>query len=156
MDSDDITSEEVDALLETMRPCRPTVRPAALRFACTSELTPRRWLSSRSKLRLRVADSTPWPPMRFAPVPTLRDPTRRPHVTDRELQEVEKVLLHISDARTWTQRATEALGKDGASPHVVDALRSSEQDLAAAHQKLSQATYYAVPEAAPKLPGLDG
>jgi len=94
--------------------------------------------------------------MRFAPVPTLRDPARRPYVTDRELQEVEKVLLHISDARTWTQRTAEVLGEEGASPHVVDALRSSEQDLAAAHRKLSQATYYSVPEAAPKLPGLDG
>lgn len=77
-------------------------------------------------------------------------------MTEREFQEVEKALLHISDARTWTQRAADALGKDGASPHVVEALRSSEQDLAATHRKLSQATYYAVAEAAPKLPGLDG
>lgn len=68
------------------------------------------------------------------------------------MQEVEKVLLHISDARIWTQRAAETLAKDGGTPHVVDALRSSEQELAVAHRKLSQATYYAV---APQLPGLD-
>jgi len=66
-------------------------------------------------------------------------------MTERESKEVEKVLLHISDARSWTQRTAEALEKEGAATHVVDALRSSEQQLAGLHRTLAQQTYYAVP-----------
>ena len=67
-------------------------------------------------------------------------------MTERESKEVEKVLLHISDARSRTRRAADALEKDGGAKHVVDALRSSEQQLAGLHRALSQGTYYAVPD----------
>ena len=67
-------------------------------------------------------------------------------MTERESKEVEKALLHISDARSRTRSAADALEKDGASRHVVDALRSSEEQLAGLHRSLSQSTYYAVPE----------
>jgi hypothetical protein len=67
-------------------------------------------------------------------------------MTERESKEVEKVLLHVSDARSLTRRAAELLEKDGGAKHIVDALRSSEQQLADLHRTLSQSTYYAVPE----------
>ena len=67
-------------------------------------------------------------------------------MTEREAKEVEKVLLHLSDARSRTRRAADVLEKEGAADHVVEALRSSEQDLAALHRGLSQSTYYAVPD----------
>ena len=67
-------------------------------------------------------------------------------MTERESKEVEKILLHISDARSRTRRAADALEKDGAARHVVEALRSSEQQLAGLHRSLSQGTYYAVPD----------
>ncbi len=66
-------------------------------------------------------------------------------MTERQSSEVEKVLLHISDARMRAHRAAQAVEKDGAEAHIVEALRESERDLGALHRKLSQGTYYAVP-----------
>lgn len=65
-------------------------------------------------------------------------------MTERESKEVARVLLHISDARSRTGRAIDALEKDGGAQHVIEALRSSEQQLAGLHRTLSQGTYYAV------------
>lgn len=67
-------------------------------------------------------------------------------MTERESAEVEKVLLHISDARSRARRAADALEKDGAASPVVEALRASERHLAVLHRTLSQSTYYAVPD----------
>jgi len=67
-------------------------------------------------------------------------------MTENESREVEKVLLHISDARTWTRITADVLEKEGAAAHVVEALRSGEQQLAGLHRTLAQGTYYAVPE----------
>jgi hypothetical protein len=73
------------------------------------------------------------------------------HMTERQSAEVEKVLLHLSDARTRAKRAVEAVERDGAEPHIVAALREVEQELAALHRKLGQGTYYAVPDPSLKL-----
>jgi len=67
-------------------------------------------------------------------------------MTERESKEVERILLHISDAQARAGRAADALGKSGGAKHVVDALRSGEQELAGLHRRLSQSTYYAVPD----------
>ena len=65
-------------------------------------------------------------------------------MTERQSSEVEKVLLHISEARTRARRAADLVQKDGAEPHIVDALGAAEQQLADVHRALSQGTYYAV------------
>jgi len=65
-------------------------------------------------------------------------------MTERQSSEVEKVLLHVSEARTRARRAAEFVEKDGAEPHIGEALRTAEQQLADLHRKLSQGTYYAV------------
>lgn len=65
-------------------------------------------------------------------------------MTEAESKEVEKILLHIADARTRTQRAVKTLNKDGGARHVVDALRRSEEVLGQTHRTLMQETYYAV------------
>lgn len=65
--------------------------------------------------------------------------------------EVEKVLLHLSDARTRARKAAETVAKDGAEAHVVEALREAEQQLGELHRRLSQGTYYAVPDASLRL-----
>lgn len=44
------------------------------------------------------------------------------------------------------RKAADALAKDGADSHVVDAVRDAERDLAELHRTLAQRTYYAVPE----------
>jgi len=65
-------------------------------------------------------------------------------MTEQESKEVEKVLLHLSDARSRTRQAAESLEKADAAEHVVAALRASEKQLAELHRTLSQSTYYAV------------
>lgn len=72
-------------------------------------------------------------------------------MTERQSSEVEKVLLHVSDARSRARRAAEACARDGADAHVVAALRDAERELAALHRKLAQGTYYAVPDESLKL-----
>jgi hypothetical protein len=72
-------------------------------------------------------------------------------MTELQSSEVEKVLLHVSDARARARRAAEACVKDGAEPHIVEALVDAERQLAELHRKLSQGTYYAVPDQSLKL-----
>lgn len=67
-------------------------------------------------------------------------------MNERQSSEIEKVLLHLSDARTRTRRAAEAVAKDGADEHIVAVLADTEKQLAELHRTLSQGTYYAVPD----------
>jgi hypothetical protein len=72
-------------------------------------------------------------------------------MTERQSSEVEKVLLHISEARTRARRAAELVQKDGAEPHIMEALAAAEQQLADVHRTLSQGTYYAVVDSSLRL-----
>jgi cellobiose-specific phosphotransferase system component IIA len=72
-------------------------------------------------------------------------------MTERQSSEVEKVLLHIGDARSRARKAAEACAQDGAEGHIVAALTDAEQQLAELHRRLSQGTYYAVPDKSVKL-----
>jgi hypothetical protein len=65
--------------------------------------------------------------------------------------EVEKVLLYVADARDRARKAADQLAADGAPGHVTQALRDSEQELAALHRRLTQSTFYAVDDDALKL-----
>ncbi len=67
-------------------------------------------------------------------------------MTEQESKEVEKVLLHLADARASTRKAAKTLSKDGAAAHVAAAVQETEKQLAELHRALSQATYYAVPD----------
>ena len=67
--------------------------------------------------------------------------------------EVEKVLLHLSDARSRARRAADAVERTGAEEHFVDALReTADRKLGELHRSLSQGTYYALPDDAPVRP----
>ncbi len=72
-------------------------------------------------------------------------------MTERQSSEVEKVLLHVSDAQSRARKATEACASDGAEAHIVGALADAERQLGELHRKLSQGTYYAVPNKSLKL-----
>ena len=72
-------------------------------------------------------------------------------MTELQSSEVEKVLLYVSDARSRARRAADACAKDGAEAHIVEALADAERQLAELHRKLSQGTYYAVPDQSLKL-----
>lgn len=72
-------------------------------------------------------------------------------VTESQASQVEKVLLHLSNARERAGRAAERVEREGAESHVGEALRQTEQELTNLHRQLSQATYYAVPDPALRL-----
>lgn len=72
-------------------------------------------------------------------------------MTERQSSEVEKVLLHISEARTRARRAADTVEKDGAEPHIVEALRQAEKQLADAHRVLLQGAYYAVADSSLRM-----
>ncbi len=65
-------------------------------------------------------------------------------MTESQSSEVEKVLLYVSDARGRAKRAADEVQKDGAEPHIVAALRETENELEALHRKLAQGTLYAI------------
>lgn len=72
-------------------------------------------------------------------------------MTEAHSGEVEKVLLHIGDARDRARAAAERMAKQDAEDHVVKALREAEQSLSEIHRRLTQQTFYAVPDAGLKL-----
>jgi precorrin-2 methylase len=92
-----------------------------------------------------------------------RDASRRPSAAQEGFQADEEeaarawedvdsvVLLHISDARSRAHKAADTCAQDGTEAHIVAALTDAEQQLAELHRKLSQGTYYAVPDKSLKL-----
>jgi hypothetical protein len=67
-------------------------------------------------------------------------------LNEAHFAEIEKALLFISDARQRAERAANAIEKDGAESHLVEALRDAEQELEALGRRLMQRTYFAVPD----------
>lgn len=66
-------------------------------------------------------------------------------MSEVHLNEVEKTLLYISEARERAQRARAALEQDGGEAHLIAALAATEQALAEDHRRLMQRTFFAVP-----------
>lgn len=66
-------------------------------------------------------------------------------MNEAHFNEIERVLLYISEARDRAERARVALLKDGAENHLVEALEATEKTLRAEHRRLMQMTFYAVP-----------
>ncbi len=65
--------------------------------------------------------------------------------------EVEKVLLYVSDARDRARAAADRVTRDGVDAHVAQALADAAHDLGELHRRLTQQTFYAVPDAGLKL-----
>ena len=65
--------------------------------------------------------------------------------------EVEKVLLYVGDARDRARAAAERIARDDADEHVIQALRDTERALGELHTRLTQQTFYAIPDAGLKL-----
>lgn len=61
--------------------------------------------------------------------------------------EVEKTLLYVSEARQRCERTVTALRKDGAEPHLIEAVERAERELSDVHRRLMQGTLFAVPAA---------
>jgi hypothetical protein len=67
-------------------------------------------------------------------------------VNEAHFAEIEKALLYISEARERAERAAKALARDGAEPHLVEALDEAERELEVLGRTLRQRTYFAVPK----------
>lgn len=65
-------------------------------------------------------------------------------MTERELSEIERVLLYVGDARSRAGCAAVVLERAGAPRHVVEAVRETEQRMAEAYRTLTHGTYYRV------------
>lgn len=74
-----------------------------------------------------------------------------PTMTEAHSGEVEKVLLYVGDARDRARAAAERVARDGADENVVRALHDAERELGELHRRLTQQTFYAVPDAGLKL-----
>jgi hypothetical protein len=72
-------------------------------------------------------------------------------MTEAHSSEVERILLFVSDAQERARRGAERIAKEGAEPHIVDALRQAQSELGDLHRRLMQETYYATPSAAQRL-----
>ena len=67
-------------------------------------------------------------------------------VNEAHFGEIEKVLLYVSEARERAERTIRSLEKQGAEPHLVEALEEAERELEAVGRTLMQRTYFAVPK----------
>lgn len=67
-------------------------------------------------------------------------------MNEAHFAEIEKTLLYVSEARERAERAARALAKDGAEPHLVEALEEAERELEALGRTLMQRTYFAIPK----------
>lgn len=72
-------------------------------------------------------------------------------MTEAQSGEVEKVLLYLGDARDRARLAEEKVARDEGDEHVVAALRDVAHDLDDMHRRLTQQTFYAIPERAGRL-----
>lgn len=67
-------------------------------------------------------------------------------VNEAHFAEIEKTLLYISDARRRAEKSAKLIAKDGAEPHLVEALQEADRALDAIQTRLMQSTYFAVPK----------
>lgn len=72
-------------------------------------------------------------------------------MNEAHFNEIEKVLLYVSEARERAARAAGSLAKTDAEEHLVAALQQAEAELATLHRRLMQGTYFAVPSDQAKL-----
>ncbi len=74
--------------------------------------------------------------------------TRLPgELNEAHFLEIDAVMLYLEEARRRTERAIEALRKDDAEPHLVEALEQAESELSAMARTLRHGTFFAVPKA---------
>ena len=60
--------------------------------------------------------------------------------------EVERVLFLMSEARRRAERTAQDLARDGAEPHLVEAVEQAERELEATIDAFFKGTYFHVPK----------
>lgn len=101
-----------------------------------------------NEARVRGSDAERRVPSQNAPtteprrLPSVAAPSVQ-RVTEQQSAEVERVLLHVSDARERARVAAEHVSRQAGNANVVEALRETERTLDALHHRLTQRTLYA-------------
>lgn len=67
-------------------------------------------------------------------------------VNERHFLEIDAVMLFVEEARRRTERAVDALRRDDAEPHLVQALEAAQEELSDLARRLRQGTFFAVPD----------
>lgn len=65
---------------------------------------------------------------------------------EKHFAEVDVVMLYVEEARRRAERAAAGLRRDGAEPHLAEALERSEEELSDVARRLRQGTFFAVPK----------
>jgi hypothetical protein len=65
-------------------------------------------------------------------------------MNEAHFNEIERALLHVSDAARRVERTAADLERAGAEPHLVAALEQAKAELDATYRSLTQGTYFAV------------
>ncbi len=65
-------------------------------------------------------------------------------MNESHFSEIERVLLHVSEAAGRAGRAASELDRAAAEPHLVAALEQAKAELDATYRSLTQGTYFAV------------
>ncbi len=71
---------------------------------------------------------------------------RLDQVNEAHMTEVESVLFLMSEARRRAEGAANDLAKDGAEPHLVEAVERAERELEATIDAFFKSTYFHVPK----------
>ena len=78
-------------------------------------------------------------------IPSAAAPTLD-RVNEEHMAEVEQVLFLMSETRRRAERAAWELARDGADPHLVEALEQAERELETTIDSFFKGTYFHVPE----------
>ena len=73
-------------------------------------------------------------------------PPRLDQVNEAHMAEVERVLFEMSGARRRAEKVAAALAKEGAEPHLVEALERAERELESTIDAFFKSTYFHVPK----------
>jgi hypothetical protein len=71
---------------------------------------------------------------------------RLDQVNESHMAEVESALFVMSEARRRAERTARELAKDGAEPHLVEAMERAERELEATIDAFFKSTYFHVPK----------
>ena len=75
------------------------------------------------------------------------EPERRlQELDEKHFEEIDVAMLYIEEARRRAEVAAAALRRDGAEPHLIEALEASERELSDVARRLRQGTFFAVPK----------
>ena len=65
-------------------------------------------------------------------------------MNEAHFNEIERALLHVSDAAQRVGRTAADLDRAGAEPQLIAALEQAKAELDATYRSLTQGTYFAV------------